>query len=311
MTMNSCKICAQEFPNHVRLHFHLRQHKVTVGDYYARFFPRFDLLTKEPIPFKTMEQYLSSSFVRRENMAMWLANNPNRKETLDWAVNALKRRKDEKSLAVAPCWVALKTLMIPSIEFFETSYPGGYAAVCKALGMKPRHDYQFSPPAHHDYSKRMNIVVDTREQTPLEFPDDTVVRTKLHFGDYTAGGEDFDQTYIERKSLADLLGTLSAGYERFKEELLRVAQMDSYMVILCENPFSHFYDFPSVRGVHSRATREFIHHRVRELLDEFEGIQFLFVRGRSEAVRCAKKILVLGSNAKQYDLQFCYQSGLL
>lgn len=62
--------------------------------------------------------------------------------------------------------------------------------------------------------RKIAIVIDTREQQPLEFcsfPDVRVVRAKLWPGDYSL------QAYsrmlaIERKSVSDLIGTMMTGY---------------------------------------------------------------------------------------------------
>ena len=284
---------------------------MTLQMYYHLFYPRTDKLTGEMIPFKTYEQYFESDFISRNNMVKWLLENSNRDETKVWAFNALKQRAEKKGLKIAPCWLALKTLMVPSVEFFDIKWRGGYNEACKEAGLTPPFDYQFHPPMNINYLNPINIVVDTREQEPLEFLGDKLIRTKLHFGDYTAAGDNFDNVFIERKSLSDLLGTLSAGYDRFCRELERAREMEAYIVILCESCSNDFFHFPVVRGIHSKASVEFIHHRFREITVKFPNVQFLFVKGRDEAARCAKKILVLGRDIRQYDLQHSYHRGML
>ncbi|OGV36184.1 MAG: hypothetical protein A2020_12325 [Lentisphaerae bacterium GWF2_45_14] len=68
----------------------------------------------------------------------------------------------------------------------------------------------------------LQIIIDTREQTPWGFPDDevTAVRGTLSAGDYALAGD--DKFAIERKSLDDFLGTISTGWERFNRELDRM-----------------------------------------------------------------------------------------
>ncbi len=78
--------------------------------------------------------------------------------------------------------------------------------------------------------RKLPIVIDTREQLPLDFSpfqDVRVVRTKLWPGDYSIiGGSKL--VAIERKSISDLIGTMRNGYagnaatspKRFDEELL-------------------------------------------------------------------------------------------
>jgi ERCC4-type nuclease len=66
----------------------------------------------------------------------------------------------------------------------------------------------------------LTIVIDTREQTPWEFEGPTV-RGTLSTGDYSVQGLEHSVA-IERKSLADLIGSLTAGRDRFLREVERL-----------------------------------------------------------------------------------------
>lgn len=69
------------------------------------------------------------------------------------------------------------------------------------------------------------LIEDTREQTPLDFsrfePFARVERGTLESGDYSIKGHEREFA-IERKSLADLIGTITQGHERFERELQRL-----------------------------------------------------------------------------------------
>lgn len=67
----------------------------------------------------------------------------------------------------------------------------------------------------------MVIIVDTREQKPLEWSTVETRRATLHTGDYSVEGYE-DSFTIERKSLDDLIGSLTAGRERFLRECERM-----------------------------------------------------------------------------------------
>ena len=41
-------------------------------------------------------------------------------------------------------------------------------------------------------------------------------------------------TYIERKSITDFIGTMSGGYERFKREVERAREQDAKLIVLVE-----------------------------------------------------------------------------
>jgi DNA excision repair protein ERCC-4 len=65
------------------------------------------------------------------------------------------------------------------------------------------------------------ILIDTREQTPLPFAHFPTERATLPTGDYSAKGIE-PSFCIERKSLADLVGSLTADRARFTRELERM-----------------------------------------------------------------------------------------
>ena len=63
-----------------------------------------------------------------------------------------------------------------------------------------------------------------------------VIKEKLDVGDYMAEFSDGHRPNIvfERKSIADLYGTLSKGYERFKKEIKRSHESNTTMFIIVE-----------------------------------------------------------------------------
>lgn len=64
-------------------------------------------------------------------------------------------------------------------------------------------------------------VIDTREQTPLDLGLLPVVRIGLVSGDYSIVGAEH-LFAVERKSLSDLAGCVTAGRDRFTRELIRL-----------------------------------------------------------------------------------------
>lgn len=66
------------------------------------------------------------------------------------------------------------------------------------------------------------ILIDTREQTPWSFSEAVETRTAtLATGDYSLAGFE-DDVVIERKTLGDLLGSITHERERFVRELRRM-----------------------------------------------------------------------------------------
>ncbi len=89
----------------------------------------------------------------------------------------------------------------------------------------------------------MVILQDSRDKTPLEFYHPYIAEIKvkkLIVGDYMV---EFSDGYIppisiERKSLTDLIGTLSKGYPRFKKEIIRAKENNIQLIILIESSMS-------------------------------------------------------------------------
>ena len=88
------------------------------------------------------------------------------------------------------------------------------------------------------------IIEDTREQTPLTFPEGIAVeRGTLSTGDYSIRG--YENCFaIERKSITDFAGTMMGGYQadtqkpplRFNNELERLKHFDLAAVIVTATP---------------------------------------------------------------------------
>jgi ERCC4-type nuclease len=78
----------------------------------------------------------------------------------------------------------------------------------------------------------MQIIIDSREQIPFRFsPTIQTVRRALPVGDYSIVGCE-DLVVIERKSLGDLMGSITSNRDRFVRELrhLRAFRLAVLMV---------------------------------------------------------------------------------
>lgn len=79
----------------------------------------------------------------------------------------------------------------------------------------------------------LKIIVDSREQRPLDFSrwtDVTVVPGTLSSGDYSIVGLE-DRFSIERKSLDDLASSLTHGRDRFTRELERLRSFEVKCIV--------------------------------------------------------------------------------
>ena len=227
-------------------------------------------------------------------MKKWLQESP-REETRKYCEALLMTRKLRKKLNYVPTEVELRSSMCPPITFLEEILEQGYYNYClEKLELKSRHfkmpknlSLANDPGSNSFNQMRFKIYVDTREQRPLKFKLPIEVKT-LNFGDYAFSHEDYSaNTYIERKSVTDFIGTMSGGLEESLTNCLS---------------FNHL---PYV-SKKIRANPDFIFHNVKDLLQEYSHIQFLFVKGRVEASRVIEKLFVNGGIYKNYDLQLAY-----
>jgi len=97
------------------------------------------------------------------------------------------------------------------------------------------------------------VVIDTREQAPFDFSEVPAresdgggyvvvrcVRRGLPTGDYSIEGFE-SRVAVERKSLADLYGTLGRGRERFAREFDRLAELE-FAAVVVEGGWQHVVD---------------------------------------------------------------------
>lgn len=76
------------------------------------------------------------------------------------------------------------------------------------------------------------VAIDTREQKPWSFgPRAATERVGLATGDYSVVGLE-DDVAIERKSIADLVGSLTQGRDRFFREMDRLRAFEMKAVIV-------------------------------------------------------------------------------
>lgn len=287
------------------LHAHLRRFRIKQADYWHEVAPRRNLYTGELLAYKDYDQYMSQEFASKHELKAWIKAKPEQART--WAIDWLARRRTEKMLTYAPSQAELRTLMCPSMPYYDSV--GGYYEIARNLGYQDRYTDQalvFAPLA------APHIIQDSREQNPLKLVAPTAI-AKVDAGDY-ALPEPYDQgIYIERKSLADFAGTMSKGNARFRRELARATKAGHYVIMLVESSISDtqgLNHLPQTR--HVKASAAFIFKQMRDLLTDFPfSFQVMFVDGRIEAAHKVMRIFQLGEQVKSVDLQHTYEQGRL
>lgn len=279
-----------------------------VKDYCLGVLKKVDPISGNLIPFRSLEQYLLSDFENKTNIARWIKGKEGEEGGLEEIKNYLHSSLSNyckiKKLEYLPSHFELRTIsglmsFKTYLKFFEN---GGLYNLAGDFGILNRFSY------HSDLKKPglipKSITIDTREKKPMVFLKgvETIVK-KLDYGDYNAGGE----LFIERKSLGDLVSTLSGGWGRFNREMERVEKDNKYCVILVDCDINDFLSFKYSRECRKvLASQEFILKRARDLIRRFpRHIQFLFSGGRKESAKLMP--LLFGWDKKitsALDLQF-------
>lgn len=293
---NICKICGEVFDKGG--HF-FKKHKIKECTYYQQYYPRFDLFTKEQIPFKSIEHYFNSDFIGKVNLKRYLESISNI-EGLNYLKHWLSKRKENKGLIYSPSQFELRTLNYPSIKYFHRKYGiGSYELMCLQIGLINRYSYN----QKIDYSSdEPEIIIDTREQKVLQISGNKEIR-KLNYGDYSAKNNPFN-IFVERKSLQDFLGSVSSGFDRLCREMQRAKDDNANVIILIESAIEKLLGFEYARHIHSKASLDFILKRTRDLLLRFNNVQIVCVDGRKVASEFITNIYKININPKSIDFQY-------
>lgn len=306
-----CQFCRKEYGTNGGLHGHIKKsHGISQADYYHMFCPRYDLSDNELICYKNYDQYFSSDFNSRETFLNWFMSNYTLPSTKDYCLKQLKDRGERKNTSRFPSHVELKSMMVPSMLGWEKMYYtlADFHEDISKHGFIVKYDYRATP--YIDNIKQIKIYQDTREQTPLRF-DSEVEIMKLPCGDYAPSSEYYSDVVVERKSLSDLVGTLTAGKERFYKEIEKAQTMGLYLVVLVEELYSEVLVYTSTNKFSKKVNGAHIFHEIRQICDLFENIQFLFSGNRKRSSDLVEKIFRMGNSVKSLDLEFLKDKGLI
>lgn len=305
--MITCKICSEQFENEKKLHMHLRSHKITLAEYYTKYYPRNNLLTREPLPFKNKEQYFDRDFANRKQLLDWCEKTPDT-QVKEYILELLDRRIERKELKFGPSHVELKTSDMPTVDLYQKHF-GSYSKACDLVGVKPLFSTRLPDEWQNPVPDDVKIFIDTREQQPLEF--DNSESLKLDFGDYAVGSNHYDYTYVDRKSETDFKSTLSKNsLNRFRAELQRTKDFDSYLFVVTETDMSTM-EKRNKWSPHT-SNMKYIYHNMRVLAHDFSGhCQFIFTGSREQSQQLIPKILTLGKKLWNVDLQYYISNQLI
>jgi hypothetical protein len=271
-----------------------------LAEYYTKFYPRSNLLTGDPLPFKNKDQYFNEDFSTRRQLLKWCETTES-KSVRPYILKLLKRRIDRKSLRVGPSHLELKLSSLPTIDIYKKHF-GSYTKACSEAGTVPMFTRSAPKEFYDDSGGGVKIFIDTREQQPLYF--ENTESMKLDFGDYAVGGEDYTYTYVDRKGEQDFKSTLSKNnLERFGNELSRAREFNSFLYIVVESDLNQIYKH-NRWGPH-KSNLKYVYHNMRVLAHEFAGhCQFLFTGSRENSQKLIPRLLTSGDKLWGVDLQY-------
>lgn len=298
-----CLECGAQFESRRSLHTHVKAHAMTLGEYYVKNFPRFDLFTGEPIPFKTYDNYITTDFRNKKNMYKWL-NSVSEIERSEYCKNSfIKHMEEGRDLKFAPNHLYLMTHpRLPKKEFFSEELLN---ELFKKYGLTNIFVKNIPEcPNFEDIPHGLKVFEDTREQQPLKFKNIESISLKLDFGDYTASSDNYSYVYVDRKAENDFKGTMSQGFERFCRELDRVREFGAYLYIIVESDFRQIYmnnNLPFNKKVNLSYTWE----NMRKIISSYSDVcQFVFTGSRENSERIIPYLLVNGDSLKAVDVQY-------
>lgn len=309
-----CLECEKRFIGFKELHVHLRSHKINSQDYYHKHFPRKDLYNKEFIDFKNRDQYFTSFFNSPDNFHYFFESH-SKVSQQNFIREFLVSRKNFKETQFAPCQVELRTIkQAPNIVHFRNAFLSkNYYRYCKDLGFKTQFEDFDGVKLYQETLNDLQICIDTREQKPFKFSDIPTVNEKLDYGDYKFYNHNGYEIYFERKSLTDLISTVTMGLERFENEIARAKDNEHNIIVIVEASIKDLLNFNKLKWVFSShgITPDYVCHNIRGLIQKHQNLQFLFTGSRSEAVRVMSQIFCTANRYKTMDLQLDFDLGLL
>jgi hypothetical protein len=298
-----CKICGGQFNSQSQILSHIKSHQQIVDKYFVLNFNKKDLQTKDLIKYKSIEQYFLTDFVDKRNMKLWLQS-VDKQTACEYLKAKLKAYCWIKHLDKPPTQSELKTIScLPKADTFEYCCEQSFDKICESIELKSNFNYDIKH-TQNDFIKYTHneIVIDTREQQPLKFKDLNIINSKLECGDYAKSLD--SKVVVERKSLGDFYSTLSNGFDRFKREIQRAAEMGIYIVVVTECQLKTALYAKRKFGL---CSGEYIMHHMRQLCREFDNIQFVFADGKVEAAKKTLFILEMADMVRSIDLEYWFE----
>lgn len=294
-----CRECGKSFEKRRSFHAHLKAHSTSIGEYYVENYAKRDLYSNELLQFKNYDQYFTEDFNSVENHIAWLKTTSPIKAK-NQLIEYTKKRFGDKQVKFTPPDLYYVLANMPNIDHYRRLWRS-YYDFSADLGISSWFDKNLPQDFWEQDCSNLEIFVDTREQKPLKFKNG--VNNKLDFGDYTASGKYYSKTFVDRKAQDDFRQTFGKDIERFRREMDRCVQFNSYMFIVVESSIEKIEEENKVSRFKSNLG--YLWHNVRSLMIDYpENIQFIFAYSRAGAKKIIPKILYHGQELWHVDVQY-------
>tara|TARA_R110002020_G_scaffold21871_2_gene74131 strand:+ start:252 stop:1202 length:951 start_codon:yes stop_codon:yes gene_type:complete len=295
----SCLECDKKFDNKRSFHLHLKAHALTIGDYYVKHYERKDLYSGDKIPFRSYDQYFRDNFINYDNFKLWMDSAP-KEEVKTYIKTRAKQKFELKNIKTSPPNLFYDLSEMANIFYYKKLW-GSYSCFLNELGLKNHFiaplPQRFWEESHDD----IPIFTDTREKAPLKF-NNTVIN-KLDFGDYTARGDLYTKTFVDRKAQDDFRQTFGKDIKRFRREMDRCVEFNSYMFVVAETTISKLEEHNKKSKFKSNLG--YLWHNIRNLLIDYpHNLQIIFAHSRAGAKKLIPLILHHGDHLWNTDLQY-------
>ena len=294
-----CLECEKEFEKKRSFHLHLKAHALTIGDYYVKHFDRRDLFTGDKLAFRNYDQYFRDNFNCYDNFMSWVYTAP-QDEVKKYVRNKAVEKFELKEIKTSPPNLFYDLSEMANIFIYKRLW-GNYSAFLKDLNVENWYKKNLPEGFWDKHSESIKIFIDTREKKPLSFENSVV--NKLDFGDYTAGGDFYSKTFVDRKAQDDFRQTFGKDIDRFRREMDRCVKFDSYMFVIAETTIDKLEENNKVSKFKSNLG--YLWHNVRGLMVDYpEHLQIIFAHSRTGAQKLIPKILYHGQDLWRVDLQY-------
>ena len=294
-----CKECNEVFSSRKSFHCHLKMHSLRIGDYYIKHYKKRDLFTKDLLPFKNYDQYFRQDFYSFGNYLSWLDSNPI-EVTKPYILNKFKSKFEEKEIKVSPPNLYYQLAEMADIYQLKKIF-GTYSDFLKNVNLEPWFNKKLPENFWDQNCDDIKIFIDTREKAPIIY--DNSLNQKLDFGDYTAGGDFYTKTFIDRKAQDDFRQTFGKDIDRFRREMDRCVKFNCYMFVVVESSIDKIEE--DNKDSKFKSNLSFVWHNLRHLIIDYpKNLQVIFAHSRAGTKKIIPKILYYGDQLWNVDLQY-------